>query len=260
MFNKMLASEMHKDITAGFVNDFFKVQITQDQIEIGTKYDISAIRKELEEKNVLISRVVDLARRTGNDTAFIAEMQVQRRKYFGRRSLLNVMDAYSKNYGNPGESEETRFGKLIPVRSMNLLGYIKFAKDSDDLLRPLRTVSLYDDLTKDPLDLTREIQIGYFEYVKEMPVDIPENIRHWREFLLNGKAPSGAPEYIKKAERLLAYENLSKEEHYVLTQYRTIDALLNDAREEEREALLDKLLRLGKITDAEYVELMSDIG
>jgi flagellar biosynthesis/type III secretory pathway protein FliH len=40
---------------------------------------------------------------------------------------------------------------------------------------------------------------------------------HWREFFKTGKAPDGAPEYIRKAADVVNHANLTKEERDIMT-------------------------------------------
>ncbi|MDR3304823.1 MAG: Rpn family recombination-promoting nuclease/putative transposase [Clostridiales Family XIII bacterium] len=58
------------------------------------------------------------------------------------------------------------------------------------------------------------LQVGYFELPKESAET--ENQRYWQDYFLEMPIPDAAPEYIKKAARVIAYSNLGKEERTMI--------------------------------------------
>jgi hypothetical protein len=107
------------------------------------------------------------------------------------------------NSGSPD-----RYSSLRPVYSLNILGYNHFTEDED----ALRVFTLYDEQRKKAFGKNL-IKVGYFELNK--PNIETDNQRYWRDYFLTGTAPDGAPDYIKKASKILQYVNLGEEEREV---------------------------------------------
>jgi flagellar biosynthesis/type III secretory pathway protein FliH len=72
---------------------------------------------------------------------------------------------------------------------------------------------LYDEQRKKAFGKNL-IKIGYFELHK--PNIETDNQRYWQDYFLTGTAPDGAPDYIKKASKILQYVNLNEEEREVV--------------------------------------------
>ena len=74
----------------------------------------------------------------------------------------------------------------------------------------LRIFRFFDDCAMIPMD--REyLTIGFFELGKDKGAR-NRNQEFWRTYFLGDKLPGSAPEYIRKAERIIEVSNLSKEE------------------------------------------------
>ena len=103
------------------------------------------------------------------------------------------------------DGKPIRYSSLIPVYSLNILGYNHFQEDKD----ALRIFELYDP--KRNKRFGKELlKIGFFELKKENIET--ENQRRWRDYFLTGEVDEDAPEYIKKASRTIEYANLGEEE------------------------------------------------
>jgi hypothetical protein len=218
-FKKILASEDQKAVSCGFIHDFWGIDVAQEELTIANPYSIRAYQEAV--KNTAMD-IVKL-RQTILDVSFSlkrqdlqVEMQVKREKYFTERSLYYAFMRYCDNYNKRGEMEIVkkgngievdrydRYSSLRPVYSLNILDYSHFAGDD-----ALRTYVLYDMEHGEPLEKGL-ISIGYFEL--EKTVFESDNQKQWRDFFLTGKANEGAPEYIRRAESMLEYMNLSEEE------------------------------------------------
>jgi hypothetical protein len=218
-FKKILASEDKKDISCGFIRDFWGIETSEQDLAITSPYDIKAYREVMKETGMDIIKL----RQTILDVSFSVrvrdmqvELQVRKEKYFLERSLLYAFKKYCANYNKEGFMESVgkeekdkklrydRYSSLRPVYSLNILDYDYFSNAN-----ALHIFKLYDEETGEGFakDL---ISIGYFELTKEKFKN--ENQRCWRDFLLTGVAPESSPAYIKKAEGLIEYINMDEEE------------------------------------------------
>jgi predicted transposase/invertase (TIGR01784 family) len=99
---------------------------------------------------------------------------------------------------------------LRPVLALNILQYRHFTED-DDALRIFR---LYDDERhkKFPVDYLR---LAYFEFTKKNIETV--NQRHWRDYFTRGEVSASAPDYIRKAARIIEVVNLTKGEREMIS-------------------------------------------
>jgi predicted transposase/invertase (TIGR01784 family) len=211
-FKKVLASEENKDILGGLIKDFFGMEVSEDEITIEKPYNISFYRELIKNNEVtqLRETVKDISAslKTAN---FISELQVRKTRFFDERALLYAFERYSQNYNRVDiikRSEDGKYNKyssLRPVYALNILGYSHFREDGD----ALRIFELYDP--KRNKRYTKELlRIGFFELTKENTET--ENQKHWRDYFTKGAVNGNAPEYIKKASRIIETANLGKEE------------------------------------------------
>ena len=209
-FKKVLASEENRDILGGLIGDFFEVEA--EDIKIDNPYDIAAYREVVkgEEATVLRDTLKDVSA-SFKTADFVSEIQVKKTRFFDERSLYYPFVRYSQNYSKEGfmevqpDGKLNRYSSLRPVYALNILGYPHF-KDDDDALR---IFELYDPKRNKRFskDLLR---IGYFEI--EKPNIETVNQRHWRDYFTTGEVGSDAPEYIRKASRIIEFYNLTEEE------------------------------------------------
>ena len=228
-FKKLFSSESCKDILRGIIGDFFDIWPEIDDITISSPYSIEAYKEILEQADGKEKAVAKL-RQTIKDVSadfkiagFGAEVQLQKDHYYIVRALRYAFDMFSGNYNRQGEMERGqggeffRYSSLKPVYLLNILGYSQFISDDD----ALRVLTLYDRKRNKALD--REyLTIAFFE-LKKNNIETT-NQRHWRTCFTTGEAPDDAPEYIKKAARIISIDNLEPEEREMINQ-------LEDAQE-----------------------------
>ena len=105
--------------------------------------------------------------------------------------------------------------------AMNVLGYRLFGEDED----ALRIFELYDP--KRGKRFKELLKIGFFELGKEKIETA--NQKHWRDYFVGGTACECAPEYIKKASKIIDYVSMSEEERKMISAMERIEA--NDEAE-----------------------------
>ena len=248
-FKKVLGSEENKDILAGFIEDFFGVRA--EEIKIDNPYSIAVCRELLARGEVtkLRQTLKDVAA-TFRAADFVAEVQIKRTSYYEERSLYYPFERFVQNYARvdaarAGEgSRPVRYSGLRPVYAMNVLGYRLFGEDED----ALRIFELYDP--KRGKRFKELLKIGFFELGKEKIETA--NQKHWRDYFVGGTACECAPEYIKKASKIIDYVSMSEEErklisamerieandeaerYYIATENRAIGEAIGEARGEAR--------------------------
>ena len=213
-FKKVLASEENKDILAGLIEDFFSVKA--EDIVIENPYSIAAYIEHIKgsEAAVLRHTLKDVAA-SFKTADFVSEVQVSQVRFFDERALYYTFDRFCKNYGKAGamvmdaEGKPIRYSSLRPVFALNVLGYSHF-KDDDEALR---IFELYDPARNKRFG-KELLRLGYFELSK--PGVETVNQGHWKEYFTTGLVGPDAPEYIRKASRVIDYANLGKEEREVV--------------------------------------------
>jgi len=226
-FKKILASEEHKAITQGFIKDFFGLEVGLDDIHIVNPYSIHAFEQQAdrgEAAQKLQQTLRDITIEVVNADLAI-EMQVHKEGHFIQRALYYLDDLYVSHYND----HQRRYMDLRPVWSMNLMGHLVF-----DDSRPLRTFSLRDDLTYEPLVPVLTC-LGFFELTKTGTTPV---LAGWRDFLLTGEAQNDDPSYIRVAADIIRWVNLSQEERdmdkLLEKALATQEAVIDYAREEGR--------------------------
>jgi predicted transposase/invertase (TIGR01784 family) len=109
-----------------------------------------------------------------------------------------------------------RYSALRPVYALNILGYTHFNDDE-----ALRILELCDQKRNKRLE-KELIRIAFFELTKTLIET--ENQRHWRHYFITGEASPDAPEYIKKASKIIEYANLSEEERFMMSALERLEA------------------------------------
>jgi len=137
---------------------------------------------------------------------FITEVQVKKQDVYGARSLFYAFSRYCNNY----DRRSNKYDDLRNVYSLNILDETYFKGDNI----ATRIFRLHDDCAKIPIDRDY-IRLGYFELRKaELRND---NQRYWQMYFLDKDVPPEAPEYIRRAGKLIEYTNLGEEERYVIS-------------------------------------------
>ena len=142
---------------------------------------------------------------------FGAEIQIKNEQYYSVRSIYYACTMFCAGYNRAGEMKQLpdgtflRYSSLKPVYLLNILGYPHFSGDDD----ALRIFTLFDRERQKSFD--REyLTIAYFELTKGNVETA--NQRHWRTYFNTGDAVGDAPDYIKKAARVIERANLTQEE------------------------------------------------
>jgi len=225
-FKKVLGSEENKDILAGFIDDFFGVRA--EDIAIERPYSIAQCRELLARGEVAkLRQTLKDVSATFKTADFVLEVQIKRTSYYEERSLYYPFERFVQNYARvdavkaEAERRPIRYSGLRPIYAMNILGYRLFGEDED----ALRIFELYDPKRgKKFKDL---LKIGFFELRKENIETA--NQKHWRDYFVGGTANACAPEYIKKASKIIEYVNMSEEERKVISAMERMEA--NDEAE-----------------------------
>jgi predicted transposase/invertase (TIGR01784 family) len=215
-FKKTFGSEDNKDILSGLISDFFGFSVPAQEISLDNPYSIDAYKAYLKGEDVIELRqtIKDISAsfQTAN---FISELQVSKTRYYDERALYYPFDRFCKNYSKSGHMETSadgrpnRYSSLRPVYSLNILGYNHFEDDD-----ALRIFEMYDPARNKRYG-KELMRIGFFELSKG---SIETEIQtHWRDYFLTGEVKPEAPEYIKKASRIIELVNLSEEEREMAT-------------------------------------------
>jgi hypothetical protein len=214
-FKKILATDQCKDVLQGIIGDFFDLWIPLDEINITVPYDIKVYEEYLKRLKDG-GEISETLRQTAQDVAadikiadFGAEVQVQKDVYFSQRSLYYAAARFCANYNIPGkmvmkhDGKPIRYSSLKPVYTLNIIEYPHFPDDD-----ALRILTFYDRKRGKAFEI-EYFTIAFFELAKNNIET--ENQRHWTIYFKTGEAPAEAPEYIRKAARVIDRANMSKE-------------------------------------------------
>ncbi|MDR0594918.1 MAG: Rpn family recombination-promoting nuclease/putative transposase [Bifidobacteriaceae bacterium] len=208
-FKKLLASEGHKAVTQGFVEDFFGIRARVEDIRIENPYAIHP--SDLEAGREALTRL----RQTFRDVTVsvgvadvVVEMQMRLTKHFEARSLYYLFNRFNSHYDRAAPSAaggpDWRYSSLRAVFSLNILG--EPFREGDAALRMYR---LWDPVLGEPME-PELIRAGYLDLTKTAGLTARQEA--WRVFLLTGAAPPGAPAYLGEASTMIEYVNLGREE------------------------------------------------
>jgi len=224
IFHKTFASEANVEILAGLTRDIYGIE--PKSVTILDPYDIRTYwerNKDGTRMNRMRHTRKDIRARLETSDLTI-ELQVEKDNYFVQRSLKYLSETYVGNYNQAlregvartgrqgdamvfGDNEAmilSRYASLRPVYSLNIVNFTMFRDEF-----PLRVLELYDP--KRGLSLDKEwLSVAYFELRK--PHVETEHQGFWRDYFLGNPLPERAPEYIRKAAKLLDYANLTQEE------------------------------------------------
>ncbi|MDR0592124.1 MAG: PD-(D/E)XK nuclease family transposase [Bifidobacteriaceae bacterium] len=208
-FKKLLASEGHKEVTRGFVADFFGIEADLGDIRIENPYSISPadLSAGAERLAALRQTFRDVTVSVGWADV-VVEMQMRLTKHFEARSLYYLFDRFNSHYDRaaPGAAggPDWRYSSLRAVFSLNILG--EPFREGDAALRVYR---LWDPALGEAME-PEWIRAGYLDLTKSAGLTAPQEA--WRRFLLTGVAPPGAPAYLAEASTMIEYVNLGREE------------------------------------------------
>jgi predicted transposase/invertase (TIGR01784 family) len=222
-FKKITSEGSNKDVLRGIIGDFFDLWIPLEEINVTAPYDIRAYEEYVKLRSGG-EEISEKLRQTVQDVVadikiadFAEEIQIQLEKYFSVRSLHYACSRFCANYNRAGAMKQLadgsflRYSSLRPVILLNILGYPHFLGDDD----ALRVFTLYDRARDKAFDV-EYLTIAYFELTKNNVETV--NQRHWRTYFNTGEAADDAPEYIKKAARVIERANLTEEERKMLDQ------------------------------------------
>jgi len=232
-FKKSLSSPESKDVLQGLIGDFFDIRPALDDITITSPYSIKAYKELLKQADGTEQAVTKLRQTIMDVSADFkvagvgVEIQISKSTYFSKRSIYYACDSFCANYNRPGEMEQDYDGSFLlysslkPIFTLNILGYPHFVGDDD----ALRIFTLYDRKRNKSFD--REyLTIAYFELTKNNVESV--NVRHWRTYFNTGEARDDAPEYIRKASRIIEKANLTQEERDVINQMERAEEIYKD--------------------------------
>ncbi|MCL1997847.1 MAG: PD-(D/E)XK nuclease family transposase [Turicibacter sp.] len=232
-FKKVLASVEHIEILQGFITDFYEIEITD--LAINNPYSIADYKEilngvELVQLRQTIKDISASFRLAADETAdlgdFISELQLQKSRYFDERALFYPFDRFCKNYNLAENMEKTATGKtnkyssLRPIYALNIMGYTHFDDSYTD--NALHIFEFYD--IKRQRRYKRDlIKIAFFELTKTAGLTV--NQRHWLDYFNSGVISADAPNYIKKASRLIELVNLAEEEKMIVAALEKAEAI-----------------------------------
>jgi len=200
LFGKLFGRKSNLEIIQGFLHDFFNLVVPTTAIHIVNPYSIDNYDKpHITAGKGLQETRRDITMTIINLGDITIEMQIANRRGFIQRAVFYNIDLFHSNYAQ--NNDHNKFQSLKKVWSMNILNFVLFQDDD----RALRAYSLRDN--HDSLLLEPElIRIGFFELPKHPSDPI---LAAWRLFFTTGKAPTGAPQYLTEAAKLIAYHNLT---------------------------------------------------
>jgi predicted transposase/invertase (TIGR01784 family) len=214
-----MASEENKDILAGLIHDFFQLKINAEDITIKNPYSIKAYKELIADSEHSIMKLRQTLKDVGASLSSLdltAEVQVNKDDFFGERTVYYTFDLYCGNLNKQdsmkldAKGDLIRYSSLRPVYSLNILKYNHFIEDDD----AFRNFLLYDPERNKAFD-DGYVRIAFFELNKSHVET--QNQQYWKEYFLGNEPPDRAPEYIKKAARIIDYQNLKEEEKHMLS-------------------------------------------
>ena len=221
-FKKLLGSENHKRVTAGFIHDFFGLDVEPGEIRFADPYSIEAFTPPDGLDDVDRWRWLREIRRDVTidlDTVDVTiEMQVWHHRSFVRRALLYATELYGRRY-DATAAEPDRYRLLRPVWALNVVDHTLFPEDE----YAVRMFSLHD--ADHGLGLEPELlRFGFLELPKALPEDGGDRRAAWRQFLRTGRAAASDPDYLHEAATIIERISLDPQEVAVITAAEKFDA------------------------------------
>jgi len=227
---KTLASEENKDVLQGLITDFYEIEV--EDLAIEQPYSISDYKEILDGKDIILLRqtIKDISA-TFKIADFIAEMQVRMSPFFDERAMYYAFDRFCKNFNKAGKilfdpnGKPNRYSSLRPVYSLNILNYIHFAENDVQDKDAFHVFEFYD-IKRQRQYKKDVIKVGFFELTKNQGLTI--NQKHWHDYFTTGTVDESAPDYIKKASKVIEFANLAEEEKIVIEALEKAEAIRID--------------------------------
>jgi len=232
-FKCVFGNPQHLDITAGFIRDFFGIEVDGSDLRLLNSTSIDQAKLDQLDANgrrIFFETMRDITFDIPSAKVTI-EMQIVNQPTFLKRSFYYLSRLYAENYGID-ELTKDNYKNLKPVWSMNILAHTRFEYDNN----PYRVFSLRDEMTGAQIPEWTPVRLGYFEIPKQLRLtgrETDEAAKHrtaWAIFFDTGIAPDGAPEYIRNAASIIYRVNTDPVEAKMLDAFEKAQADL-DARE-----------------------------
>jgi predicted transposase/invertase (TIGR01784 family) len=203
--------------------DFLDLWVPVEKIRVTVPYDIRAYEEYVKrlssggEINEKLRHTVQDVVAEMETADFGAELQIQIDAYYSVRSIHYLCSRFCANYNRAGamkllpDGTPMRYSSLRPVYLLNILGYTHFTGDDD----ALRVLTFHDKKRDKAFDI-EYLTLAYFELTKNNVET--KNQSCWKTFFKTGEAADDAPEYIKKASRIIEKANLTQKERDMIDQ------------------------------------------
>ena len=250
-FKKCLGSVENTDILAGLIEDFFGFR--PEKITISNPYNIAEYwslceklekasaggQPALEERAALLHTITDI-KADLETSKLIAEMQNKRLDIYWARSIYYLFTRFCEDYDKSGGKYED----LRPMYALNILKEPLFKHDD----AAVKCFELFDPDLGIRMD-KEYVKIVYFELERTTGFRNPRQAL-WQKFFMGLELPGDAPDYIKKAERVIDFSNLEKEEREVQSALEKYvadqEAYIRTARDEGKADGLAEGIDIGK--------------
>jgi len=218
-FKCVFGNPQHLDITAGFIRDFFGIDVEPAEVRLLSSASIGQTdpaNLDAEGRRRLYHTMRDITLEI-IPAKITIEMQVYSERSFIKRSFYYASKLFADGYGSDPQAP-SNYDSLKPVWSMNVLAHTRFEQDN----LPYRVFTLRDEITAEPLNGWQPIRMGFFEIPKQLrAIPIADDSLQarriaWAKFLATGIAPDDAPDYIKAAESIMVSINNNPEEAKML--------------------------------------------
>ena len=214
-FKCVFGNPQHLEVTAGFIKDFFNIEVAPKDLQILNNTSIDQAKFEHlsadgQRKFFETLRDVTIEIQPAKITI---EMQVNNQRNFLKRSYFYSSRLYIENYAIDDLIKDN-YETLKPVWSMNILAHTRFEQDNE----PYRIFALRDEQTAAPITEWQPVRLGYFEIPKQLrfagaePDAASKRRTAWAQFLKTGIAPDDAPEYIKTGAGIIYRVNTDPKE------------------------------------------------
>ncbi|MDR1238365.1 MAG: Rpn family recombination-promoting nuclease/putative transposase [Propionibacteriaceae bacterium] len=209
-FKRLLASEDHKNVTQGFIKDLFGIDVELNKIRFRTPYSIYVVdQDDAESTKQLRTSIRDITIEV-ESADLTVELQIHKEDFFTQRALYYAANLLTARKEDSKDDRDETFKAILPVRSLNILGFNMF-----DCEHAQHTFWLRDDTWVGERLALDWLSVGFLELRKSIFAD--NRAQLWAQFLLSGLAPDGAPDYLVEAERIVEYWKLSRKERIMMS-------------------------------------------
>jgi predicted transposase/invertase (TIGR01784 family) len=209
-FKKLLTSEDHKTITQGFIKDLFGMEVELDKIRFRSPYTIYVVdQDDAESTKQLRTSIRDITIEV-ESADLTVELQIRKEDFFTQRALYYAANLLTARKQDSKDDRNETFKAILPVRSLNILGFNMF-----NCAHAQHTFWLRDDTWAGEQLTLDWLSVGFLELRKSIFAD--DRAQLWAKFLLSGYAPEGAPDYLVEAEQMVEYWKLSRKERIMMS-------------------------------------------